>query len=64
VPAAALVAAWLLSSVQPSVTWNGFLDLTGVVNKPRYSALCALGVAICGILLVLRILGFGSKEKE
>ncbi|MFC1805376.1 hypothetical protein ACFL09_00150 [Planctomycetota bacterium] len=46
------------------MSWDGFLDVIGVVNKPRYSALCALGVTICGFLLALRVLGYGSKEEE
>jgi hypothetical protein len=56
VPLAILILAWLGRQIQPATTWDRVLDAMDVRDGARCTQLTVLGVLICGVLLVLRIL--------
>jgi len=61
--AALLLAAWLASGVRPAITWNGVMDVLRVKNRERYTQFAVLGVAICTVLGIARVLRAAKKNR-
>lgn len=65
VPGVILLLIWMASGIEVGFSWDELLDDWGVVNKGRFTRLAVLGVVICGIVAVLRVLrGPGQDEDE
>jgi len=57
------VVAWLAAGARPSVVWNDILDFLNVKHRERYTSLCILGLTVCAILAIARVLGYGRKKE-
>jgi len=64
VPLALLFAAWVLGNSRPAGTWHEIMECLHVRNAERYTRLACLGVLVVCIVLVVRILDHGRKEKK
>lgn len=63
--AAILLAAWLVSGIEPAGSWDDLMDFLSVTkNRGRYTMLAVAGVVATVIVAVARILGYGRKEDE
>jgi len=57
------LVAWLAAGARPSITWNDVMDFLHVKHRERYTSLCILGLTVCAILAIGRVLGYGRKKK-
>jgi len=56
VPAVALVIAWMLSGIEPAVSWCDVSAALGATDELRYGQLAILGLAAFALIAVLRVL--------
>ena len=64
VPCACLIAAMIVASVAtPTFTWGDVMDWLHVLNTGRYTQLGVLGLALIAILVVLRTVLRGSRNR-
>lgn len=63
IPATILFLMWFINGIEPSGTWEEFLDYIGIKNKSRFSSLACLGLAIVAIVAIVHVLR-DSREKE
>lgn len=61
IPAVILLFVWFIGGIEPSGTWNDFLELIGIDNKPRFSMLMILGILACTVCAVARVLRDDNK---
>jgi len=60
---ATLVAAWFVSGIKPSGTWDDVMEWLNVQNRPRYSRVAIVGILAVAAVTLARILGYPRKEK-
>jgi hypothetical protein len=56
VPAVALALAWMLSGIEPAVSWRDVSAALGATDELRYGQLAILGLAAIALIAVLRVL--------
>lgn len=56
VPAAALLVAWLMSGIEPAMSWHDVARSRGAAGEVRYGQLAILGLAAVALVAVLRVL--------
>ena len=64
IPAAILLSAIVLKSIDLPTVWIDFLDYIGVRNRSRFTALFVLGVLACCICAIARVLKDGKEGKK
>jgi hypothetical protein len=57
VPLCILGMWYLLSRIEPTVTWEAIINLLKVNNRERYSALAILCVSLTLVVTAIRIIG-------
>ena len=57
-----LLLAWMASGARAGLSWDRVMDFLHVKNRERYTQLAVLGVAICAILGIARVLGWKKDE--
>ena len=60
---AVLFAAWVIDRIDPAFEWQDLVQSVGARYKP-YAQLACLGLTICAVCVIARILGYGKKRGE
>ena len=55
-PLVVLALAWVATSVRPGFAWPDVMDALGVQDRPRYTRLALLGLAVTACCAIVRIL--------
>jgi len=61
-PAVIGLLYWIGSSISPSGSWEELMDVLGIRNRERYGQLAILGVLICCVCGIARVLRRNKKE--
>jgi len=63
-PAVIIGVIWFVRGIEPSGSWEDFLDAIGIHNKPRFTSLFVLGILACAVCAVARVLKDSKKGKK
>jgi len=61
IPGLILLFVWFVGGIEVASTWNDFMNLVGIHNKPRFSMLMILGILACTVCAIARILRDNKK---
>lgn len=58
-----LIVAWVVSTVRPASSWDGVMNAMNVHHKAEYTQMMVLGLAICAILGIWRVLRRNDEDE-
>ena len=64
IPLILCVGVWFMQNIKPAASWNDVMDFLNVHDRERYSQCAILGVVLCGIAGVARILRDHRRDRD
>ena len=64
IPAAILLAAYVVSHIELAVTWDDVMDALNIRNRERYTMLATLGCLCVGCVWIAKVLRDDKKDEE
>ena len=64
VPAAILLAAYVISHIEVAVTWDDVMDALDIRDRERYTMLAVLGCLCVACVWIAKVLRDDKKDEE